>query len=335
MDLSCCSVITVNLSFEKCTIALIQCNSTDRDDQAIYQVNQSDSSTKLSDEVFFDNKEISSSKNAEDNVKATHKLLSKKKDWPAYLHHIAYLFKLYKSSLQIDECPDSSETRRKLIEAITAKATAYEVEIIAHKLRKRSKHVEASVLYSIAAAMYGSFENQDDGLKGIIKCMEGIKFAVCDLPSQNNEIKKIAEDRIIPIMVEMKDQIKQMAALDNQTKIRHEALCLHFISLAKDAVGDRKSFKALIEEALALLKEEFKDAANYQLFGVLLNNQGVAMERETEFAQAEELFNQCLEVYRKVKDYKTEKAKSSHLSDAEKNLKIVKMKKLQKQKMQK
>ncbi|XP_078491091.1 uncharacterized protein LOC108949854 [Ciona intestinalis] len=200
--------------------------------------------------------------------------------------------------------------------------TPNEIKKIADTIRGEGKDMETILFYQIAAEFYRN--EALAGLVGIANCALGIKESIKAMLSRDEGLKPILRNKVIPLMRDMREMIRQSDGVSEEDRCVQEVLCLHWTEYSEYLIGDINGREKTLKEAIAIMERAFKErAGQYNVYGTCLNNLGVTYLGTSRPNDACQYYLKAIAAYEKAEDINDDQ-RAEKIDGSKRNLERVK-----------
>nr|XP_039248882.1 uncharacterized protein LOC120326628 [Styela clava] len=189
----------------------------------------------------------------------------------------------------------------------------------AKKFASEEKFISFVISCYVAAKLHGLNDKGDQSVRGIQQSVYQIKLAVKNMTKQDS-MKKIVIDHAIPLMYEIFEFLRTTKCSSHKVRVEAEACCLFHIGLCYYYCDEYQEFANMNETGIELLKRNLDKPQTYLIYGLCLNNAGVAYEKMGNIEKAVELHKMSLEATINAEDYSSDKVKNEIIEFTRNNL---------------
>ncbi|XP_077968111.1 uncharacterized protein LOC144422146 [Styela clava] len=202
------------------------------------------------------------------------------------------------------------------IDAIKSKATKFDSE---------EKFISFVISCYVTAKLHKLNDMGDQSVRGIQQSVSQISHAVKKMTKQHS-MKKIVIDHVIPLMYEIFEFVRRIKRSTHKVSVEYEAWCLFQIGICYFFCGEYQECANMNETGIELLKRNSDKPQTYRIYGLCLNNAGVAYNRMGNIEKAVEMYKMSLEATMNAEDYSSDKAKNEFIEFTRNNLRNVESK---------
>jgi len=239
------------------------------------------------------------------------------------------LFKNYTLSLKSKKYQEATEIKTELTQLIKnhVNTTAEDIRSFGVKLREDKLFLESILIFDAASTLSKKIKNPE-------KKLEMMKFVVDEIKETNREIikydagmKLLVKDYVIPLMCDKLHYMESMSSVSEQYKCLQVSWVLRHIEWSQYLVDQLKEAEQTVREGLKRIDEVFgENKIKYRVYGVLLNNLGVACRMTSRYEEAISVYKESIVAFKAATDYAEEEERKRHIELSEMGLKQARQK---------
>ncbi|XP_077965493.1 uncharacterized protein LOC120334033 [Styela clava] len=189
----------------------------------------------------------------------------------------------------------------------------------ATKFNSEEKFIPSVISFYVSAKLHGLNNKGVQSVIGIHQSVYQIQLVVGKMTKQHS-MKKIVIDHVIPIMHELLEILRTIKGSTHKVRVEREAWCLFNIGLCYSYCDEHQQDANINNSAIILIERQLEEPQTYLIYGICLNNAGVAYERMGNIEKAIELYKMSLKAKMNAEDYPSDKDKNESIELTRKNL---------------
>jgi len=225
-------------------------------------------------------------------------------------------FKTYKNSIKNRKYEEATKIKTELTDLIenNIDTTAKDMRLFGVKLREDKLFLESILIFDAASTLSEKIKNPE-------KKLEMMKFVVDEIKETNKEIikyyagmKLFVKDYVIPLMCHKLHYMESTSSVSEQYKCLQVSWVLRHIERSQCLVNQLKEAEQTLREGLKRMDEVFgENKIKYRVYGVLLNNLGVACRMTSRYEEAISVFKESIVAFKAATDYAEEEERKRHI----------------------